>query len=74
MPALASAFALPPVVVWRAGGCYLVDDPSLVPLIGADAHGVPLLFSDRARLAVVLAHVRRCHPGRTVRFDPERCS
>ena len=67
--------ATPPLtalVVSRGPNCYLLADPALVPMIGADAaRALPLPFTLAARPNAVVAHVRRISPGRSVRFDED---
>ena len=58
----------PPLTVRRSPTGYVMHDPALVQLAGID--NVPLPFTRRAAPAVVLAHLRRLSPHRTVLFDP----
>lgn len=57
-----------PMTVQRSPTGFVLRDPVLCALVGADA--LPLPFTPDAKPAEVLAHLRRLNPTRTVRFNP----
>lgn len=60
-----------PMTVQRSPTGFVLRDPVLRALVGADV--LPLPFTPEADPADVLAHLRRLNPTRTVRFDAAPC-